>query len=287
MRGRDVYLEWDGGSVHLRGDRPGAPGLFVSGEGIDGWDSAPEVKASLTERQSADGAHSIDERRVLYAARTVVVSFHAHGRSRSEVVSLLRSLGAACHRLVRLRVVDAEEDTYAVGYVRPVVEPDWFDRWATGELEVVCPDPRRYSTRARTATLMPASKGSGGLSFGEGRTGLVFDLDFGEGAAAENYATLRNDGTSTAYPTITCHGGFPDGLTLLCGGQTQAYSLPVAGAPLVLDCLSCSASVGGTDVSRWLASRGFPSVPPGGDVGISLQAHGTGFVSVEWRDTYI
>lgn len=286
-RGRDVWLDWDGGSVHLRGDRPGDTGLFVSGDGIDGWDSAPQAKVDMSERQSADGAHSIDEKEVLYSARTVVVSFHAHGRDRSDVRALLRSVSAACHRLVRLRVADAEEDTYATGYVRPVIEPEWRDRWATGEIEVVCADPRRYSVDAHTATLTPAAHGTGGLFFGDGRNGLHLDLSFGEGAAAANYASLRNDGTSTAYPTVTVYGAFPDGLTLLCGDSVLTYSQPVTTAPLVIDCLSCTATVGGADASRALTSRGFPSVPPGSSVGMSLQGGGTGFASVVWHDTYI
>lgn len=288
MSGRDVYLEWDGGSVHLRGGRPGEYGLFVSGDGIDGWDSAPEAKVEMSERQSADGAHAIDERMVLYAARTVVVSFHAHGRDRSDVRALLRSVSAACHRLVRLRVVDADEDTYVTGYVRPVIEPEWRDRWATGEIEVVCADPRRYSTNQLSVTLMPLAASSGGLFFGDELKGLVFDLDYGSVASdARNVAVLENDGTSTSYPVITAYGQMPSGLTLYAGDLVLAYSQPIGNVPLVLDCLECTATVGGTDVSRSLTSRGFPSVPPGGSVAVSLQSPGTGFVSVTWHHTYI
>lgn len=286
-RGRTVTLSWGGGSVTLRGDRPGDTGLFVSGDGIDGWDSAPEAKVTLSERQSADGAHGIDERDVLYAARTVVVSFHAHGRDRDEVTSLLRQVSAACHRLVRIRVVDGGQDTYATGYVRPTVDAKWHGEWATGEIEVVCADPRRYSSATRTANLMASSTGSGGLFFGDSMSGLVFPLNYGEGlTVGSNYASVENGGTSPAYPTITVYGPM-DPVVLHCGDGVLSYSQPVSGAPLVLDSLSATATIGGTDVSRNLVRRGFPVVPAGGSMTISLQSSGAGFATVSWHDTYI
>lgn len=286
--GRDVHITWGGGEVFLRGRSPDRYGLFVSGDGIEGWDSAPEAKVALTERQAGDGAHEVDERLVLYSARTVVVHFHAHGADRDAVTAQFRQVSAACHRIVRLRVVDGDQDTYVTGYVRPDIEAEWFGNWGTGEIEVVCADPRRYSTVERTANLLPLSAGSGGLFYGGSRTGLVYPLDYGEQAAdAMNVATLGNAGTSTAYPVISCYGSFPGGVEIHCGGLRLSYSEPVGAVPLVIDCLSGTASIGGTDVTRNLASRGFPSVPAGGSVTLTLQSSGTGFVTVTWHDTYI
>ena len=286
--GRTVTLSWDGGGVEIRGDRPSERGLYVTGDGIEGWDSAPDAKVTMTEMQTGDGAHAVRGQDVLYAARTVTVHFGARGRSRDEVVSLLRSISAACHRIVRLRVRDGGEDTWCEGYAQPSVDAEWRDDHAAGTLTVVCPDPRRYSTGERRADLLPLSSGSGGLLYGDDFGGLVYPLNYGEqGAVAMNVATCHNGGTSTAYPTIYCHGSFPDGVSIHCGDLLLEYDRPVGGVPLVIDCLSGTASVGGTDVTRGLSSRGFPSIPPGGSVTMTLQSSGTGFVTVSWRDTYI
>lgn len=108
------------------------------------------------------------------------------------------------------------------------------------------------------------------------------------GDAGANVATLRNDGTATAYPTITASGDM-DGLTLTdtATGAQLAWDGHVGSQPVTLDCLSRTASVAGVDASRLLSARGFPSVPAGGEVTLALTATGSGTVCVEWRDTYI
>lgn len=288
MGGRDVYVTWDGGEVHLRGHSPAKTGLFVSDEGIDGWDSSPDAKVSMTEMQTGDGAHAIQEQDVLYSARTVTIGFTAHGSSRSETVGLIRSLSAACHHIVTLRVVDADDDTWATGYVQPGVDARWWREWATGTLTVVCADPRRYSTEAHRLQMLPSTYGtSGGLSYGEGG-GLVYDLTYGEfEGTLQNVATLVNAGTSTAYPTVTVNGTVYPGLTVSHDSGSVTYSQQVGGVPLVLDSLTRTASVGGLDVSRNLTSRGFPTVPAGGSVTLRLLATGSGWATVEWHDTYV
>lgn len=287
MSGRDVYISWGGGEVFLRGNRPDRMGLFVEGDGIEGWDSSPEAKVSLTERQTGDGAHAIEEPMVLYAARTVIIPFHAHGRDRDETTRLLRSINAACHRLVTLRIVDSEHDTFSTGYVRTNVEPKWNRYWATGEIEVVCPDPRRYSTEVHRVQLMPTGSSAGGLFFGSG-AGLVLDANFGKAPETlQNVATLSNAGNSTAFPKIAVTGPMDGGLRFDSGSGSVGYSEPVRSAQLVLDSLTRTASVGGVDASRRLTSRGFPQVPAGGSVDIAFQASGTGWATVEWRDTWI
>lgn len=286
--GRTVTLSWDGGEVTLGGGLPAASGLYVTREGIDGWDSAPEPKVGMTEMQTGDGAHAVRDSGVIYSARTVTVGLGVRGRSRDEVVSLLRSVSRACHRVVSLRVRDGSEDTFCRGYLQPVVGAEWDDEWADGTLTVVCPDPRRYSTELHATQLMPSGAASGGLSFGPGRLGLELPLSFGEGVGGlQNVATLHNAGTSPAYPVIAVTGPVDAGLRLDWDGGSLSYGDAVRGVPLTLDCLTRTASVGGLDTSRHLTSRGFPVVPAGGSVTISAQMAGSGWATVQWRDTYI
>lgn len=294
MSGRDVYLTWDGGEVFLRGNRPDLPGLFVEGDGIEGWDSTPDTKVSLTERQTGDGAHSVEDGMVLYAARTVVIPFHAHGRDRDETMGYLRSISEACHRNVTLRIVDSEHDCFATGYVSTVVEPKWNRFWASGEIEVVCADPRRCSTDAATCILLPSrATGKGGLFFGEGGTGLSFDIGFGEEATDfRNVGVLSNRGSAPSWPVVTLVGplGTGSAVSISAGGVASEVSYAPAvpaGQTVVIDFLARTASSNGGDASRGIASRGFAAIPPGGEMTFSLLATGTGSATVTARDTYI
>ena len=285
--GRDVEITWDGGSVSLRGRDPASPGLYVSGDGIDGWDSVPDAKVQLTERQSGDGSYPIEDEAVLYSARTVTIGFGAVGKDRDEVKGYLRELSRACSRLVRLRVLDGNEDTFAVGYVEPTVDAEWSANRATGTVTVVCPDPRRYSQAAQTEELVPGTSSAGGLLFDDAGC-MLWPVQFGGDGSTQNTATLTNSGTSTAYPVIRAMGSFPYGLRITDGsGGELFYAQPLSWQQLVLDCKDRTAAVNGVDLTRNLAGRDFPSIPPGGSVTLSIQSTGTGSVSVELRDTYL
>lgn len=290
MMTRPLYAELTFGdrTVRLDTGAPSADGLLLSSGGIDGWHSTPDAKVQMTEMQTGDGAHAVEESQVLYAARTVTLHWLAAGDNRSEAIAADLALLATAHRLVRLRVVDADSDTFATGYTQVGADAGIARKVMSGTLTVVCPDPRRYSTAPRGARLLPAGASSGGLFFGADRAGLVLPLSFGEGVGEMgNVATLANRGTSPAYPVITVTGPVDAGLRLDWGGGSLSYDDAVRGVPLVLDCLTRTASVGGLDTSRHLTSRGFPEVPPGGSITLSAQMTGSGWAVVEWRDTYI
>lgn len=286
--GRQVYITWNGGEVYFRGDHPEREGLFVTGDGIEGWDSSPDPKVSMTERQTGDGAHDISSEDVLYSARTVTINFRAHGKNRDEVLQYIRQVAEATHRLVQLRIVDASSDTYCEGYTQHTIEAEWNDHWGIGTLVVVCPRPERLSYGAHRIQLEPTSTGKGGLFFGNEGKGLVFPISFGVKADdARNVGTISNTGTTNSYPTITVNGQMKSGMELVFGKKTLSYSQPINSTPLVLDSRSRMAFMGGVDVSRNLRQRGFPVVGPGESLSVVLQAEGTGYVAIEWHDTYI
>lgn len=283
-----VELFFGGRTVRLNGrGGPSADGLVVERSGIDGWYSAPDAKVSMTEMQTGDGAHAVQEDSILYGARTVTIPWASVGRSRDDAVSGLMRLLSTAHRMVRARLVDDSTDTYVEGYTQVAADPSYMRHGMIGTLTVVCPDPRRYSTELKRVQLLPGSAVSGGLSYGGG-DGLEYALTYGGGAESlQNVATIANSGTSPAYPVITVSGPVDGGFRIDWDGGSVAYSQPVRGVPLVLDCLTRTASVGGLDTSRLLNSRGFPSVPSGGSVTLNFQASGTGWATVDWRDTYI
>lgn len=286
--GRQVYLTWDGGEVYLRGDHPEKRGLFVTDDGIEGWDSAPTPKVSMTEKQTGDGAHDISGNDILYSARTVIINFRAHGDNRDDVLALIDQVASACHNLVKLRIVDADRDLYCMGYTEHSIEAEWNDRWGVGSLTVVCPDPIKKSTDVHRIQLSPTSSGSGGLYYGEDGEGLSYPLSYGIFAEnANNLGTLVNNGTSKSYPIITVNGEMNGGFILDFGGRSLSYSQPVGAVPLVFNSKNRIASIAGLDVSRNIVSRGFPELGPGESMSVSFLGAGSGWVDIEWNDAYI
>lgn len=286
----DTFIEISAGGETVRVNASGR-GLFARGiEALSGWYSTPDAKVETTERQAGHGAHAVEDQMVLYSARTVTLDVAALAPP-EELLSVMGRVNRMAGRVVRLRVCDLFADTYADGYITA----EWdAERWAgsrtaakTGTVTVVCPDPRRYATEAKTATLSPSTTGAGGLVFDSGGC-MAWPVEFSGEFSGSNVCVLGNVGTSTAYPTISVSGDLPGGFTLTMpsGGQL-AYADAVRWQPVVLDCLSRTASVNGVDVTRSLTSRGWPSVPSGGSLRLSLQASGNGACSVELRDTYI
>lgn len=287
MAAWDAYISAGGRTVHIASEGvPDGPSLFA--EKLKGWWSTPQAKVSMTELSQGDGAHAISDADVLYSTRTVTLDVLARGRSRSEVQEAMESLLWMAHRIVTLRVADVSSDTYARGYI----EVESGSGKALGHREelsvtIVCPDPRRYGTETLSATLVPGGNSDGGLDLTEER--LSWPLAWGESAASHSVATLHNAGTSTAYPTISIRGDIRD-VTIAepATGREMSISGYIGWNPIILDCLSRTASISGVDATRRLGRRDFPSVAPGGDTTLALMCSGTnGSVSIEWHDTYI
>lgn len=279
-----VAIDGGGGAVRL-GPPGGAPGLHASG--LAGWYGTPDGKWPLTERQLGDGAFAIEPSQVAYSSRTVTVDGYALGRTRAEALSSLAPLGAMAHRLVSIAVDDGVAETYATGALTAEVGKGVRGGAVTFTLTIVCPDPRRYGTDTLSATLVPGGNADGGLDLTEER--LAWPLAWGESAASHSVATMHNAGTAVAYPTISIRGNIRD-VTIAepATGRELSISGYIGWQPIVLDCLSRTASIGGVDVTRRLGRRDFPSIAPGGDTTLALMCSGTnGNISIEWHDTYI
>ena len=278
------------GGVSIEGQTHGymPDGLYIDWNiGVQGWFGTPDIKTRLTERELGDGSFSVDDGSVTYSSRTVAIGVMAAGRTSDDVAALRRKLLALSHRIVRISVLDGDEETYSEGYVSVEWGQVRRTKAQTGTLTIVCPDPRRYGSAAKSATLVPGGNASGGLDLTDAR--LAFPLAWGDQAASHSVATMHNAGTSTSYPTISIQGAISDvALVDTSGGRELTMPGYIGWQPIVLDCLSRTASIAGVDVTRRLGQRNFPSIPAGGDTTIALMCEGTnGTVHVEWRDTYI
>lgn len=293
---RPLYAELSCGGRTLRlGGRDASSGLMVTSDGIEGWWSTPDPKWSLTERQGADGAHAVSEDFVLYSARTVTLHLAAVGADRAATLALVTSLLGMAHRLVRLRVVDAGEDTYAEGLLSVESDAGRSERVALMTATLVCPDPRRLATEPSDAWLLPAQAHGGGvgLSYGASGAGLRYPLDYGAGATdSRSSATVRNAGSAPAHPVVTLTGPLDAGatVTVSAGGSTASVTIGRAvagGTSVTVDFRTRTASQGRLDVTRQVTATGWAPVPAGGEAACTLQATGTGSALVRVRDTYI
>jgi len=293
-----VELSSDGlATIHAPGATDGVtPGTYVAQAGIEGWESAPDLKTDSTERQTGDGTHDVSVSEIRYSSRTLTCHLVCRGASRADVMARVLALKALCHRRVRVRVVDGGLDRWCDGRCRPESVATWSGRTCAVTLTVVCDRPALLSTTPSIGTMVPATGDGGGLVFDAVASGsdtlrvLHWPLSFGAGALRSgNVCTLHNSGTIPADVVITAAGDMPGGIAVTdtSTGRQLAYGQEVTWSGLTMDSRTRTATVQGVDVSRSLTARGFPTVPAGGSITLSLQASGTGTVTATCHDTYI
>lgn len=268
---------------------PDGSGVMIGVEGIEGWLSTPPVKTAVTERAWGDGAHDVVDQDVNYSARTVTIHLDLIGTERSTLIGLASQLNRMIGRIVRFRMIDQGQDTYAEGYLESEYGSNWSRQLLTGTLTLICPRPERLAWEGVDLLLYPSGSMQGGLSYGPGWDGLGYPLDYGLSAGGRQCAALlRNAGSSAAYPVVTVTGPMPQGVLLVgSDGRALQWQGEIGMVPLILDCRTQTASMGGVDVSRRLTRRGFPVVPPGGSLTLQVMSPGDGWVTVSVRDTYI
>lgn len=262
--------------------------IIEGADSLDGWYSTPDSKVESTERQSGHGAFPVTKDMVLYSARTVSFNTSAIAGDRAKVLDTLEQIQLLAGSIVTIRVVDGERDTYATGYIETEWKPDrWFTA-STGTITIVCPDPRRYATEGTQAFLSPMTGADGGFMF-DTDAGVVLSQPFQWAGDTEggNVAVIENNGTTTAYPTLTVGGYWPNGVIINTGSGQLSYGVRLYYQNLVLDSKSRTASINGVDVTRNLTSRDFPTVEPGETLRLSCNSAGTGGITVSIRDTYI
>lgn len=270
---------------------PSKDGLVVTKEAVKGLWSAPASKTTTEERQTGNGAHDVSNGRVLYSARTVTIPFGVATRSHEAVQKARNLINTMMGQSdVTLTVNDGSDEFFLQGFITPTYSDVWNEATDTGSITMVCVNPEKQSTFEQYMTLLPVSGSSGGLRYGEDGIGLEYPLSYGKQETdARNHGTLANSGTTRAFPIITVYGTFEsvrlDWRDSTGLNQTLTYESHVGRVPLVIDTYSMSAHIGGTDVSQNLGRRGFPTIPKGGDISVTLMSTGTGWVTISSRDT--
>jgi hypothetical protein len=287
-----AYAELYYGSKRIRFDGregSGSDGLAISDEGVEGWYSTPEFKVDLLERGGGNGAHDIPVSGIRYASRVVTLHFYALGDERGGVLDAIDRVARSTGLPVRLRLVDDWSDTFVQGFTRADFEAGWHADYNTGSLTVECPRPERLGWRLNRVQLFGARVKPGGLSFGDGGAGLVFPLQFTDGGDDGGVDSIVNAGSFESYPLISVTGSFSSGILIQHDQGALEWSGNIGGSPLILDCSprAHTATMGGVDVSRNLKRRDFPVIPADGSVSLRVMSAGSGWVTVESRDTYM
>ena len=284
-----AYAEIQAGNERVRLTASSASSLLLCT--VDGWYGTPQTKVQLSERTMGHGAY-VPAEPILYAARTVTLGVVADAQTNAEVAAVMDSLSAFAGKMCRIAISDSgAPETEAHGYVEVEWDRGPYMTACKGTVTIVCPDPRRYSTQAQTAYMNPAASSDSGLLYSGSGT-LMLPLAYsGKTETGSGTATVANRGTATAYPIITCYGSMGHiSIRSTTGTGTLSYNgWAGPNAPVVLDCLSRTATVNGVDVTRNLVQRTWPSIPAGGSITLSCTAKtsGSAYIKVESHDTYI
>lgn len=288
-------LTFDGGG----NANPSDDVLLIGEDGVEGWFETPDDKTVMSERGQGDGAHDVWASDILYSARVLTLHFIVSARDRQGVVRLLNKVRRVCaHSKVRFRLRDAGYDCYTTGRATVKASAKYArDGWLDDcTLTVTYERPEILSSVESVCQLgsLTTSMAGGGLRYGSSLsspTGLQYPLAYGlkTSGGTSNVAVLTNNGTSRAYPVFEVVGNMPDGVRLDFPGTQQsiACSHPVDGVSLILDSRSRTATMDGLDISRYLTSRGFPTIPPSGSVNVVLSSYGGGYVNCRVRDTFM
>lgn len=230
-------VEVDGWSAGSPGDIDNHGTVWHLGK-VVGWQTAPGLRLSLTDRPAAhgsfDGPAYLDPRVVTITGTAIAVDYVSARRSRDVMTSVLGDPTMGLQTMT----VYAREYTPMQAQVRRSDEAKTSERGKDGvtfdwSLIVVAPDPLRYSTSLQSPSVGLPNAGAGGLVFP-----LTFPLTFGAGAAGGDLP-VTNNGTIATWPVLRITGPVTGpSITNLTTGQSlvfaSTFSVP-AGQTMTID----------------------------------------------------
>lgn len=166
------------------------------------------------------------------------------------------------------------------GDVKPIAHLD--SGYLTVQVPLHAPVPWIYSPW-RESTLQPIGAGIG-LEYPVLGGGVVTF-----GAAVQATEPVWNDGNADSWARFTVTADSPGGFAVGLAGRRVTYPWPTwMDIPVIVD-MAGSVTVGGVDQSHMLGERGWASISPHSieEPTFELLQGGTGFCTVQHRDTYI
>lgn len=243
------------GGVHLHGapTDPAAPfrGLLLST--LTGWRGLSGGRGNNDPIPGEHGSYA--QSKILRSERSLSLNGAAIGSDPEEAAFFLEQIeSAVADQNVQLRVCD---DT---GVWSREVEVEAFqpaDSWNRPRvpftIDLVAPDPSRYRD--------PVSLGPVGVPSREGGLVLPSAFPWSFGTSVHPSMQIVNDGTVPVLPVVTLQGA-ANGVTAFVGPRRLEFG--AFDGLLMFDARERRAWLNGSDVTRFMLRRDWPSVPAGG-----------------------
>lgn len=255
MSERTTWVELLG--VTLSGAEEPDSGLIWSN--LEGWWGLPDARG---DGDPIPGGHGRFRRSaILRASRVITLTGHIYATDPLELVAVRDRLEAA---------LAAGSGAMRVGTPAGIwerwveidtlkIEPDRGRRWTQFTVDMIAPDPHRYGP-LQTVGPVGLPVRDGGLTFPR-----EFPWSFGTTRGGSTL-TVSNAGTIDLQPTLRISGGGLESVLvtdLTRGDRLRLEHSVPAGAELRFDCASRRAWAGDQEVTRWMTSRQWFSIPAG------------------------
>ena len=243
-----------------------AGGWVYDNDTLDAWYAFPGAETKMAKRPNAHGAFGLGQ--IFAREARPIVSGQYYGENAAAALVARNRLAAffADGRPVTMRVTD---DLGATSRTVWLLEASTTFRYDFAhfpfDLSLVAPDPRRYGPTVTDSEGMP-SAGSG-LVWNLGTSGSGLFFDWGT-AGVDGQVEFTNTGTAATPPRIDVGGagGFDAGfrITEIETGRELTFERATnLGEVIVFDSRTQRATLGAGDVTAFLSSRDWFSVPPG------------------------
>ena len=233
---------------------------------LDAWYELPKADPKVSKRPNAHGAYNLGQ--VFTKEHRPVLDGQYYGATAADALAARNRLNAffADGRPVVLRVTDELGTTSRqVGLLEASTSFRYDFAHVPFDLAFVAPDPRRYAPAVIDTEGMPSS-GSGLVwNLGTAVSGLFFDWG---SAGVDGLVSFTNGSTATTLPRIEVGGAgsFAAGfrITEIETGRELIFERATNdGDVIVFDSRTQRATLGAGDVTAFLSSRDWFSVPAG------------------------
>lgn len=241
-------------------------GWVYDNDTLDAWYALPAADAKLSKRPNAHGAFGLGQ--IFAKEARPVVSGQYYGATSADALAARNRLNALFSNgtPVTMRVTDELGTTTRQVWLLEASTVFRYDfSHFPFDLALVAPDPRRYGPTISDSEGMPAA-GSGLVwNLGTAESGLFFDWGT-EGTLGQ--VEFTNNGTATTLPRIEVggQGSFDAGfrITEIETGRELTFTRATnAGEVIVFDSRTQRATLGSGDVTAFLSSRDWFSIPAG------------------------
>lgn len=252
-----------------------------------GWFAAPQIKTARVDKPAARGAVIGNEYR---GARVIAIS----GEMCAPDVSTLRQsqrqlLGICPSPKALYPLVAAEEDgttlTASVKLDGSIITQPKSLTTATFSLQLVSPDPRRFSTSTKTSSATLTSPGSGGVTYA-----VTYPVSYGT-PGVPSAVTMTNQGTADSDMLIVFQGPLSAPLLYnVATGDYIGYTQNLAAGDVVsIDTSSGAVLFNGSQFRVNLTLSQWPVIPAGGTLNMAFRTSNpadTGTCTITYTDSY-